>query len=308
MADNYWKERELKHIEQSIKDDAKISRRLRRLQLEAMEEIEQQIDAFYGRYATKEGISMQEARKRVSKLDIEKYERKAKRYVRNKNFSERANEEMRLYNVTMSINRLELLKANIHLELLAMTSQEQRILFETMTASARAEYERQSGILGQSINYNEKNIQAIVNASFLNATWSDRLWDNQDALRSELDRLLNRGMVQGLNPRVLARELRKTFDTSVYNSERLLVTELGRVQIQVQEDSFKQAEIEEYEYIAQIDNRTSKTCRSLDGEIFKVKDMQPGTNAPPMHPWCRSSIAAFVSRESFEKDLEIRGL
>lgn len=306
MADNYWKDRELKHIEQSIKDDAKISRRLKRLQLEAMGEIEQQIDAFYGRYATKEGISMQEARKRVSKLDIEKYERKAKRYVRDKNFSERANEEMRLYNVTMNINRLELLKANIHLELLSMTSQEQRILFETMTANARAEYERQSGILGQSINYNEKNIQAIVNASFLNATWSDRLWDNQDALRSELDRLLNRGMVQGLNPRVLARELRETFDASIYNSERLLITETARVQQDAFQDSMKQSEIEEYEYIAE--PTACDICSALDGKIFKVKDAEPGKNAYPMHPFCKCSQAAYVDREAWDADLRARGL
>lgn len=306
MADNYWKDRELKHIEQSIKDDAKIARRLRRLHLKAMEEIEQQIEAFYGRYSTKEGISMQEARKRVSKLDIEKYERKAKRYVRDRNFSERANEEMRLYNVTMSINRLELLKANIHLELLAMASQEQRILFETMTANARAEYERQSGILGQSINYNEKNIQAIVNASFLNATWSDRLWDNQDALRSELDRLLNRGMVQGLNPRVLARELRETFDTSIYNSERLLRTELGRIQIQTQEDSYKKAGIDQFVVIVEPDG--CDVCRKFDDKVFNVEDMEVSVNAPIFHPNCRCSTSSYVDREAFERNLAERGL
>src|SRR5699024_8418357 len=208
--------------------------RLKKNQLQVMDDIETQIHEFYGRYADKEGISIEEAKKRATKLDIKKYEKKARDYVkaskskdeevRQRAFTKTANEEMRLYNVTMRINRLELLKANIHLELLAMTSEEHRILLESMTASARAEYERQAGILGQTLNYNERNIQAIVNSSFLTATWSDRLWDNQDALRSELDRLLNRGIVQGLNPRELARELRNKFDASIYNSERLLRT------------------------------------------------------------------------------------
>ena len=71
---------------------------------------------FNAKYATKEGISLAEAKRRVSKLDIEEYGRKAAKYVKEKDFSDQANEEMRLYNATMKINRLELLKANIGLE------------------------------------------------------------------------------------------------------------------------------------------------------------------------------------------------
>ncbi|WP_223812973.1 hypothetical protein, partial [Pantoea sp. F_16] len=34
---------------------------------------------------------------------------------------------------------------------------------------------------------------------------------------------------------------------------------------------------------------------------FKVKDMTPGVNAPPMHPFCRSSVVPHVGdwREEF---------
>ena len=78
---------------------------------------QKEIDAFYGRYADKEQITLAEAKRRVSKLDIAAYQRKAKRYVADKDFSKQANEEMRLYNLTMKVNRLEMLKANIGLEL-----------------------------------------------------------------------------------------------------------------------------------------------------------------------------------------------
>ena len=307
MAINdYWRQRELRHIQENIRNDEQIARRLRRLHLRAMENIESEIEAFYGRYATFEGITMEEARKRVERLDIERYERKARRYVREFDFTEIANEEMRLYNVTMRINRLQLLKANIHLELLAMTSEEQRILYEVMTESARAEYERLSGILGQTLTYNEQMLATIVNASFLSATWSDRLWDNQDALRHELDRLLNRGIVQGINPRQLARELREKFESSIYNSERLLRTELGRLQIQVQEDSYKQADISQYEVVVEPDG--CDYCQSFDGKVFDVEDMEVSVNAPIFHPNCRCSTSAYISRETFERDLEARGL
>lgn len=289
-----------------IKSDEQIARRLKRLHLNAMDEIQEQIDAFYGRYATSEGISMQEARRRVSKLDVDKYSRKAKRYVKERNFTKIANEQMRIYNVTMSINRLELLKANIHLELLAMTSEEQRILFDAMTKSARAEYARQSGILGETIAFNQQSINAIVNSSLLTATWSERLWDNQDALRSELDRLLNRGIIQGQNPRVLARELRKKFKTSIDNSERLLRTEMAKVQGDVAMDSFKQAGYDQYVWIAEYN--ACPLCKELDDEVFDLKDAVIGKTYIPRHPNCRCSVSSYLDRKAYEKNLEARGL
>lgn len=299
-----------------IKDDAKVAKKLRLNYMRALEEIQKQIEAFYGRYATKEGITMAEAMKRARTLDINAYAKKAERYVKyahSKNpffrliaFTDKANAEMRLYNMTMKVSRLDLLKLNVELELYALISDEEKILFEYLTGSAKAEFERQAGILGATITANEKHIRSIVNASFLNATWSERLWVNQDALRQELDKLLNRGILQGKNPRALARELRKTFDTSIYNSERLLRTELARVQMDVQKDSYKKAGYEKYEFISEPD--ACPICKNLDGEIFPVSKMEPGVNAEPMHPHCRCSTAAYMDREAWDADLKARGL
>src|SRR5690606_12899375 len=154
------------------------------------------------------------------------------------------------------------------------------------------------------INYNEKHIESIVNASFLTATWSDRIWANQDALRQELDKLLNRGILQGKNPRELARDLRKVFNTSAYNAERLLRTELARVQIQVQEGSYKKAGFEKYVVIVEPDG--CEKCKPFDNKVFNVEDMQVGANAPIFHPNCRCSIAAYVDREAWDADLKAR--
>ena len=51
----------------------------------------------------------------------------------------------------------------------------------------------------------------------------------------------------------------------------------------------------EYEYHAKIDGKTTKTCRHLNNKVFKVKDMKPGVNAPPMHPFCRSAVAPHIN-------------
>src|SRR5699024_4894075 len=239
-------------------------------------------------------------------LNIEDYATKAKRYVKEKNFTDTANEEMRLYNVTMRINRLELLKKNIELELLAMYSEEERMMLDYFTKEALYEYERLSGVLGKTVTTTKKELTAMVNASFKNATWSTRLWDNQSALKSALNRELNRAMIQGLNPRETARAIRDEFNTSVYNSERLMITEQGRIRMDITRDSFEQVGIEKYEVI--VEPTGCDVCREYDGKIYELKDMEIGVNSPIFHPNCMCSIGAHVDREEFERSLSERGL
>lgn len=311
----YWRGRELEHMAKSKKSDAEIAKAIQSLHSQTMKEIEQQINAFYGKYATTEGITMAEAKKRVSKLDIDEYAKKAKRYVKGahsgneliaaQSFTPQANAEMAIYNLTMKVNRLELLKSNIALDLAAMTSDEERFLLEKFTEAAREEYLRQSGILGMTIAENEKLVTRIINASFHNATWSERLWANQQALKAELETLLTRGIIQGKNPKVLARDLRKTFTSSVADSERLMITEMARIQKDVFEDSMDQAGIPEYEYIAEAG--ACKLCEPLDGRIFKVEDAEPGVNIYPMHPHCRCSANPAVDRTKWEKKMRESG-
>lgn len=305
MSD-YWRDREIENIKKNIKSDREVAKILERKYTETLQEIEQQIDAFYGRYATREGISMTEARKRVTKLDIERYARKAKIYVREKNFTKIANEEMRLYNVTMKINRLELLKKNIELELIGLFSEEERIFYEFLTENAVNEYKRQAGILGFTVQTNARNVKAIVNSSFYNAKWSERLWTDQTALRAELDKLLTRAIIQGKHPKELAKDLRKTFQVSEKDANRLLVTETARVQKDVFMDSLERAKIEQYEYIAE--PTACPVCAELDGKIFNAKDAEPGKNIYPMHPYCKCSAAAYVDRNEWDRKLKERGL
>src|SRR5690625_3640060 len=193
----YWRKREEENRKRLIKSNKKFMRELNKNHINAMKDIQKEVDAFYGRYASKEGITMELDRQRVTKIKIEDYAAKAKRYVKEKNFTQTANEEMRLYNVTVRINRLELLKKNIELELLALDSNEEVMILDHFTKEALYEYERLSGILGVTVSSRKKALESLINSSFKNATWSTRLWDNQDALKLSLNRELNRAMKIG---------------------------------------------------------------------------------------------------------------
>lgn len=302
MSREYWEKREEEQRKKNIKEEKGHQKRVEEIYKNMLDEIQKEINGFYTRYAKKEGITMAEAKKRVAQIDMEAYERKAKRYVKEKNFSERANEEMRLYNLTMKVNRLELLKANIGLEMVAGFDELQRYFDEMLTDEALEEYKRLAGILGEGLDFNEDKAKAIANASFHNATFSERIWLYQGMLKNEISSLLQTGLIQGKHPRELARHLVKRFGVSRYNAERLMITELARVQTEAQKQAFIRNDFEEYEYIAL--GTACPICKNIDGKRFKVKNMMPGSNAPPMHPRCRCSTAAHMDSKGYEEWLD----
>lgn len=298
----YWKNRETEQRKHNIQDEAEYQKRIRKIYQNMIDEIEKEINGFYGRYAKKEGITMAEAKKRAAKADIEALGRKAAKYVKDKDFSDQANEEMRLYNMTMKVNRLELLKAQIGLEMVAGFDEMEKYFGKILTDKAISEFERQAGILGKTIQNNAKAAKVIVNASFHNADFRDRAWMYHDMLKAELSSLLSTGLIQGQNPRRLAQHIRKRFGVSQYKAERLMITELARVQTEAQKQSFERNGFTEYTFLAL--GNACEDCRKLDGKHFKVAKMMPGENAPPIHPFCRCSISAYEDSEDYEAWLD----
>ena len=316
---DYWRKREEQNLKSNLKQEAEYDKEIERIYKDMLDAAQKEIDAFFGKYADAEGITLAEAKKRVSQLDIEAYERKAKKYVdaasKGKDgvaFSKQANEEMRLYNLTMKVNRLEMLKANIGLELIKGHAELETFISEILKSRTEAELKRQAGILGETIIGNAKMADTIVNASFKNATFSDRLWMYHDQMKADLSKLLQSGMIQGKNSRQLAKDLRKYYygpeylkngkKGAVYNTERLMRTELARVQTEAQRQSFERNGFTEYTFIALAD--CCDICAAINGKHFKVKDLMPGDNAPPMHPHCRCSISAYEDSEEYEAWLD----
>src|SRR5699024_8199298 len=91
---------ELRHIEQSLKDDRKMKQAIGKVYRNSSENIQRHIDADIMRFAAKENVSMAEAKKIISKTDNEAFKSTAKRYVEENNFTPAANRQLRAYNVT----------------------------------------------------------------------------------------------------------------------------------------------------------------------------------------------------------------
>lgn len=81
----------------------------------------------------------------------------------------------------------------------------------------------------------------------------------------------------------------------IRNRLNLILTTMGNYQYNyIVQYCMKELDIKEYEYCAVLDDRTSKICRELNGQRFKISQAQTGVNFPPMHPNCRSFVVPII--------------
>lgn len=315
-SQDYFIKREKAWQEQQIKDDkSRMAEIKKRLQY-AQDAIQKEIDAQWDSFSNGQKITRSEAMKHASEMDVKAFARKAKKYVKEKDFSPTANKELKLYNLTMRVNRLELLKANIGLELIATFDDLDKYFSNELTKAGLKEFQRQAGILDMTISKSDygKRVKQVLNSSFRAegfATFSDNLWMYQAELKSDLDKLLVRSVTMGRNPKQLAPELAKYLtqegrENAKFNVQRLMVTETTRVQTGIQEQSYRDTDIDQFVFISE--PTACRYCLPLNGKVFDLKDMSPGINCAPMHPFCRCSTAPYVDRDAFEKSLKERGL
>ena len=294
-----FRQRQMEYIEQSLKDDRKRKQEMAKVYRNSLEDIQRHIDADIQKFAHKEGVSMAEAKKIISKTDVEKFQSTAKRYTEEKKFTPQANKELRRYNITMRSNRLELIEARINLDLIALGLEEERLTAQHITEETIKEYEKQAGILGMAAP-TQAQLNTLAKAILLSdvsgATFSDRIWANQAELRSEVNKTIERALIRGEHPRRSAanikRLIRDEYGKKQHAAERILITETARAQTIAATEAFKEYDVDQYVYIAE--SSACDICAALDDKVFNVKDMVPGENASPMHPHCRCAIAGHV--------------
>lgn len=305
-SNNYWEQREQKWIEQRIKNDKAYLNEMVKRYKELANSIQQQINGFYAKYASDTGLTMSEAVKKINSFDVKSFEETAAKMVAKKDFSQYANDRLKTYNATMKINRLEFLKAQLGLEITNATNEEELAFNDYLLKSYQDELKRQSGILGYHKNVDLKqNAATVVNASFHGATWSSRLWINQDVLKAKLDTLLSRAMIQGTNPKQMIASLRTNIAKEINNAtsviENLVVTESARVQDVAQMESLKRNGFKFCKWIAE--PTACKRCREIAESnnqhgigVYRLDDVP----MIPEHPRCRCSKAAYwVDEEKY---------
>lgn len=159
-------------------------------------------------------------------------------------------------------------------------------------------YDFQTGI-GYTFDFatlDEGAIKTAIEGRWYNhANYSDRLWVNKAALEQSLKNHITQGIIKGEDIGKMIDRVSADLGSGYSATQRLIRTEVNHIYNQAALDGLAENGVEEYRFLATLDNRTSSICRELDGKVFKVADQKPGVNAPPMHPHCRSTIIPEIS-------------
>lgn len=136
-------------------------------------------------------------------------------------------------------------------------------------------------------------IDKIINENWSGENYSKRIWSNTNKLAGNLRQVLTEAAMTGESIQKTSRKLSEAFATTNYNSRRLIRTETTYACNQAEMLSYKELDIDRYEFVATLDTRTSPICQKQDGKIYEVKDAKAGVNLPAMHPNCRSTTIPY---------------
>ena len=302
----YWKKRikqEQKYMEQATNIPE-----LAKYYQQAVDEIQEKIDAEYARLDNL-GFSSKD----VKQADIRRYEQEAKEVVaqadkireelgrnaKRSDFTDAVNDRMTIYNATMRINRLEYLKSRSALSLVKAGVNVIGKMTTELFSKYVNEFKRQSGILGRTFQHmGADRIIKHVLAQTDSATFSDRVWKNTDKLKARLDVLLTNNQIQGNNPDVIARRLRDLVSDQFagqakYVTERLARTESARIIHEAQLESYRKYGIDYVKWIAEAS--ACDLCEDIahggkDGDGIYKREKCPQY---PVHPNEQCSVAAY---------------
>lgn len=281
-----------------MKRDLDRDKVLAQIYQESFDRMQREIDGFYMRYANREGLTKQEAMKRVSDLDVTKFNAKAAKAVKEKDFSHATNEWLKIYNLKMKVSRLELLRAELTLEIQNLTAEVNEVFDKARTDEYLAEYKRQAGILGISSSGAKKRMQAILDADFYGQKFSARVWGGlglRATLQREVFGSLNRIFTDMMGYKQEMKRLAKKYGTSEQNAKRLLKTEIARINADTQYSMLKDNGFTHMIFVAE--PGACDLCGPLDKVAIPIDKVEKGVNMYPMHPNCRCSAYGHIKME-----------
>ena len=87
-------------------------------------------------------------------------------------------------------------------------------------------------------------------------------------------------------------------ENALFNAFRLAVTETARVQVTTGLKLMKEGGYDKYIWIAE--PGACHICAPYNNQVFDMKDASMGNTLPPMHPFCRCSVAAYYDMDKNE--------
>lgn len=143
----------------------------------------------------------------------------------------------------------------------------------------------------------EELAREMIKTPWSGASFSSRIWKNQSQLEELLNSVLREGLTTGRSTEAIAGDIASATGVSMSRARTLVRTETAYVCTQADMAAYEEAELDEIQFSAVLDMKTSRICQEMDGKIIRRSEAKVGENIPPMHPNCRSLTTCVMSEE-----------
>lgn len=299
-ADSYWARRSIEREEEwNKKSRETIEKELASQYERSAIRIQGNIEKLYGKFARDNGLSKEEARKLITGTEYRTWRKDIEEYV--KEYKETGNPKTLLELNTLAmrsrISRLDKLYSETLIELDKLGQHADRAVTKFLKDAYKdnrlhSAYElakRGNGPLQVAVD--SKRMQDVLRTPWSGKNYSERIWKNSDKLAKTIQDTIVNGVHRGVSVNTLAKEVQKRMEVGKSDAVRLVRTELNYIHNQATLDSLREAKMGYFQFIATLDKRTSSVCRNHDNNVYPLDEAEVGSNVPPLHPRCRSTIA-----------------
>lgn len=302
----YWEMREARNMYKDMQLAEDCAKELSVIYSKAAIYTAKQIEGIFNRFASKHHLTRDEAINLLSEADSKDFEKLLEVYKNKTGAQKRevlAELEAPAYKNRMK--RLDDINKSINKLINAIESKERDAIGKTMRQVYESSYHhavyeaaRMSGLDLQTGPIDEGALETILKKKWSGQNYSERVWNNTQKVADALKEELMIGALTGKTEKEMTDSINEQFLSGRNNARRLVRTESSYIHNEAHFQAYKDYGIEEYRFVATLDLRTSQICRERDGSVYRVNDKKIGVNAPPMHPWCRSTTIMNLDDET----------
>ena len=291
---SYWLKRSEELDKVAKMTEKEVMKKLSALYRDAFRSIEKEVNDFMMKYAVDHKLDYATVTQMLTPIDLAEYNEKIQELhaMYRDTKSEYIKIEIERLKARSKITRLRALQDAINVELCKVTHEYQMTLEDTLIGLFSDQYTKACELMGvMAPGIPREAIIKIIEYPYAGKMFSDRIWDNKDALVKYIQQDLTVGIIRGDSIQKMARQLKKDLNVLYYQAERLVRTETNYAMNQAHLKGYKDSGVvEKYEFLAAHDKRTSKLCRDLDGKMFELSKAVVGENYPPLHPFAVAQL------------------
>ena len=291
-------------------DEDKVIRKLQRMEQSVFKDIEKDIFALFGRYATENNLTYDEAIRLLTSDEYRDFKMDVGSYIKtinNESVDEKAREKLELEYNTLAmktrISRLEELTYRVNKNLDTLFFVTHRAVKELLEKSVTKSY-NSAHTLKRDPSLRDKKLYKILEQPWSGANYSANIWNNRDKLAGIAQNEITKGIYQGKSAKKISKNISERLDASMKDIERVVRTESKHARNEASAQAYIDMGYEWYMFSSHTEGksseRTCERCREINEDKYRFDKRVVGENFPPLHPNCRCTIIPIVKDEMIE--------